>query len=61
VTGAADLDIDLHAGEVRVGGLVLRRGDRIAIDGTAGTVTTDDVPLVETEVDARFRDGAGVV
>jgi pyruvate,orthophosphate dikinase len=55
VTGAADLDIDVHAGQVRVGSLVLHRGDRIAIDGTAGTVTTDDVPLVETGVDARFE------
>ena len=34
VTGAADLDVDLHAGEVRVGELVLREGDFIAIDGT---------------------------
>jgi pyruvate, orthophosphate dikinase len=55
VTGAAELDVDLHAGEVRVDGLVLRRGDRIAIDGTTGAVTTDDIPLVETHVDARFE------
>jgi pyruvate,orthophosphate dikinase len=55
VTGAADVVIDVHAGTVRVGNLVLRRGDQIAIDGTAGTVTTDDVPLVETAVDARFE------
>jgi pyruvate,orthophosphate dikinase len=55
VTGAADIDIDVHAGQVTVGGLVLHRGDRIAIDGSAGTVTTDDVPLVETGVDARFE------
>jgi pyruvate, orthophosphate dikinase len=56
VTGAADLDVDLHAGEVRVGDLVLRGGDHIAIDGTTGAITTDDVPLVETRVDARFED-----
>ncbi|MEO6857316.1 MAG: putative PEP-binding protein [Solirubrobacteraceae bacterium] len=55
VTGAADLEIDLHTEKVRVGDLVLRRGDRIAIDGSAGTVTTDDVPLVEAGVDARFE------
>jgi len=55
VTGAADLDIDLHAGEVRVDGVVLRRGDKIAIDGSAGAVTTDDVPLVEAHVDERFE------
>ncbi|MBV8955907.1 MAG: pyruvate, phosphate dikinase [Solirubrobacterales bacterium] len=55
VTGAADLDIDLHAGEVHVDGRVLHRGDRIAIDGSAGAVTTDDVPLVEAHVDERFE------
>ncbi len=55
VTGAAAIDVDLHAGEVRIGELVLRRGDRIAIDGGAGTITTDDVPLVEAHVDERFE------
>ncbi len=55
VTGAADLEIDLHAGELRVGDRLLRRGDFIAIDGTTGAVTTDDVPLVEARVDARFE------
>jgi pyruvate, orthophosphate dikinase len=55
VTGAAELDVDLHAGEVRVGEVVLHRGDQIAIDGSTGVITTDDVPLVEGRVDARFE------
>ena len=55
VTGAADLDIDLKLGEVRIGDLVLHAGDYIAIDGTTGDITTDDVPLVEGHVDARFE------
>jgi len=54
VTGAGDLDIDLHAHEVHVGDLVLRAGDMIAIDGSTGAVTTDDVPLVRPDVDERF-------
>jgi pyruvate,orthophosphate dikinase len=54
VTGAADLNVDLHAGEVHVDGRVLRAGDLIAIDGTTGTITLDDVPLVTPEVDPRF-------
>jgi len=54
VTGAGELDIDLHAHEIHVGGLVLRAGDMIAIDGSTGAVTTDDVPLVRPEVDERF-------
>jgi pyruvate,orthophosphate dikinase len=55
VTGAAALDIDLKLEEVRIDDLVLRKGDFIAIDGTAGVITTDDVPLVEAHVDARFE------
>ena len=54
VTGADALDIDLHAREVRIGERVLHEGDLIAIDGTAGTITLDDVALVTPEVDARF-------
>src|ERR671920_1609741 len=54
VTGAASLEIDLGQREVRVNGTVLHEGDCIAIDGTTGVVTVDDVPLVEPEVDANF-------
>src|SRR5690349_14341115 len=46
VTGASAVEIDLEAGEARVGGTVLKQGDLIAIDGTTGTLTVDDVPLV---------------
>jgi len=55
VTGVADLEVDLHAGEVRVGEIVLRKGDFLAIDGSTGTVTTDDVPLIEAHLDERFE------
>jgi pyruvate, orthophosphate dikinase len=55
VTGASDLDIDLTAGEVRINGTTLAEGDRIAIDGTTGTITVDDVPLVEAEVSEHFE------
>jgi pyruvate,orthophosphate dikinase len=55
VTGAAALDIDLKLGEVKLGDLVLHKGDHVAIDGTSGVITTDDVPLVEAHVDARFE------
>jgi pyruvate, orthophosphate dikinase len=55
VAGAGDLEIDLSAREVRVDGTVLHEGDLIAIDGTAGLVTTEDVPLVEPEVGEHFE------
>ena len=49
VTGAGELDIDLHAGEVHIGERVLRAGDLIVIDGTTGHITLDDVPLVHSK------------
>ena len=55
VTGAGDLDVDLHAREVRIDGRVLREGDLIAVDGTSGNITLDDVPLVTPRVDPRFE------
>ena len=57
VAGAGALEIDLTPGGAR-GGTVLREGDLIAIDGTTGIVTADDVPLVDPEVGERLRDGA---
>jgi pyruvate,orthophosphate dikinase len=58
VVGAQALGIDLAARTVSVngaGGAVLHEGDRIAIDGTRGCVTTADVPLVEAQVDENFQ------
>jgi pyruvate,orthophosphate dikinase len=49
VAGAASLRIDLEAGVLRVGDVELREGDRIAIDGSTGRVTADEVPLAEPE------------
>jgi pyruvate, orthophosphate dikinase len=56
VTGADGLEIDVQNGQLRVGDTTLRAGDRIAIDGTTGCITTADVPLVEPEVDERFEE-----
>jgi pyruvate,orthophosphate dikinase len=55
VSGAAALDIDPARREIRVGDTVVREGDLIAIDGSAGVVTVDDVPLVEGRMDERFE------
>jgi pyruvate, orthophosphate dikinase len=55
VAGASELQIDVGKGVVRANGRTLRRGDLIAIDGTSGRVTTDDVPLIEPQLDQRFR------
>ena len=55
VTGASAIEVDVAAGEVRVGDRVLRAGDRIAIDGSLGRITLEDVPLVEPQVSEQFQ------
>jgi pyruvate, orthophosphate dikinase len=54
VVGAQALTIDLVSKTVSVNGTQLHEGDSIAIDGTKGQVTIDDVPLVEAQVDEHF-------
>jgi pyruvate,orthophosphate dikinase len=53
VTGAA-LAIDLEAGEVTIDGQVFKAGDRIAIDGSEGTVVEPGAKLIQPEIDERF-------
>jgi pyruvate,orthophosphate dikinase len=55
VVGAQELHIDLAAGTVSAGETVLQEGDVIAIDGSTGVVTVDDVPLVESGVNEYFE------
>jgi pyruvate,orthophosphate dikinase len=55
VTGVGEMEIDEAAGEVRLGGHTLRAGDELAIDGTNGRVTLDDVPLVQPEMSEHFQ------
>ena len=54
VCGASELEIDLSAGTARVGDTTISAGDLIAIDGTTGHVTVDDVPLVDPEMSDQF-------
>src|SRR5436190_1069439 len=55
VTGAARLEIDVAGGTVRAGDVALNGGDVIAIDGSQGIVTADDVPLVDPADDPNFE------
>jgi pyruvate,orthophosphate dikinase len=55
VAGAKDLEIDPEARELRANGKLLKGGDLIAIDGSAGVATADDVPLVDPIEDPQFR------
>jgi pyruvate, orthophosphate dikinase len=55
VCGASELEIDLSERKVSVNGTTLGEGDQIAIDGTTGTITVDDVPLIKPEMTDHFR------
>jgi pyruvate, orthophosphate dikinase len=55
VSGAAALEIDLHAKSLRANGTTLEEGGLIAIDGSAGLVTTEDVPLEDPTVSEEFE------
>jgi pyruvate,orthophosphate dikinase len=55
VVGASALAIDLEQRCITVDGTKVHEGDRIAIDGTKGCVTLEDVPLVEAEVNPNFE------
>ncbi|HEX2016643.1 MAG TPA: pyruvate, phosphate dikinase [Solirubrobacteraceae bacterium] len=55
VCGASELEVDLAAREIRVGETVISAGEMLAIDGSTGAVTTEDVPLVEAQMDERFE------
>jgi pyruvate,orthophosphate dikinase len=47
VSGAEELEINPDCRRLEVNGRTLTEGELIAIDGSAGTVTLDDVPFVE--------------
>ena len=54
VTGASEVKVDLDRGVVRIGEVDLAAGDLIAIEGTTGRVTADEVPLIEPELGEDF-------
>src|SRR5262245_52743740 len=54
VTAASELNINLEQKVIRVGEHEIHEGDFIAINGTNGEVTLDDVPLVDPTEDPAF-------
>jgi len=55
VTGAGAVQVDAAEGTVRINGRVLHAGERIAIDGSLGRITLEDVPLIAPRVTDEFR------
>ncbi|MED5262466.1 MAG: putative PEP-binding protein, partial [Myxococcota bacterium] len=56
VTGCGQLRIDYEAGEMRVGDQVVREGEPITLDGTAGEVMLGRVATVTPELGGAFSD-----
>jgi pyruvate,orthophosphate dikinase len=54
VCGASTLKIDMAAGTMTVGGEVLRKGDRITLDGAAGQVLKGTVAMRQPELSGDF-------
>src|SRR3954469_11341079 len=54
VTAASALKINLEERVIRVGDHTIKAGDFIAINGTNGEITLDDVPLVDPTEDPAF-------
>jgi pyruvate,orthophosphate dikinase len=55
VAGCEDLEIDLDARTIRLGGRELREGDTITIDGGTGRVIVGEVPLVPPQINEDFE------
>ncbi len=56
VSGCEAVQIDVDAGEMRVGEKVIKKGDIITIDGTKGEVIVGKVPLVQPSFSQEFRE-----
>ncbi|MBK5110392.1 MAG: pyruvate, phosphate dikinase [Thermoleophilia bacterium] len=55
VSGAAEVEVDAGERLMRIDETTIREGELIAIDGTTGEITTEDVPLVEAKIDDYFQ------
>ncbi|MCP5365526.1 MAG: pyruvate, phosphate dikinase [Hyphomicrobiales bacterium] len=54
VAGAGDLTINYKAKTVTAGGLVLKEGDVITIDGSTGEIMKGEVPKIQPEMTGNF-------
>ncbi len=55
VAGCSELHIDHHAGTLTAGATVIRRGEYLTLDGSAGEVIAGRVPTVKSEMPPFFR------
>ena len=55
IVGATDIKIDYSTNQFFVNGKVVREGEAVTIDGSAGTVYTGEIPTVEPKLTDEFR------
>ena len=55
VCGAEALKINYSAETVTIGDLVVKKGDFLSIDGTAGAVILGEVPMIDPEISESFH------
>ncbi|GAA2900164.1 pyruvate, phosphate dikinase [Pseudonocardia halophobica] len=61
VCGAEAIDVDAAARTARVGEVVVREGDMVAIDGSTGEVFLGDVPVIPSPVARYLEEGLDAV
>lgn len=54
VSGAGQIRVDYGAQTMSVGGVTLKKGDVLTIDGSAGQVLQGEVPMLEPELSGEF-------
>ncbi len=55
IVGAGALEIDVHAKTIRAGGVTLREGDVLTLNGTRGLVYQGALPMVDATENPRFK------
>jgi pyruvate,orthophosphate dikinase len=55
VCGAEELDVDTRAKTITVGGVVIREGDVVSIDGSSGAVYLGEIPVMPSPVVEYFE------
>ena len=59
VVGAADVDVDEARKVFRAGGVMIREGEIISVDGSSGEVLRDAIETIEPELSGAFREFLG--
>lgn len=54
VSGAGDVSIDYTAQQFKAGGMIIKAGDRLTLNGSTGEVIAGEVPTVQPELSGDF-------